>query len=960
MKACFDAFAAERRLKGIIEPFWAQCTDTLAACAVGEHDGVMCSFLCEHVLLEGEIIVTELQARPELNGFVASIIGSMADGRIPVQVRNAERTRVRLRVPNLRPIGSSAAQPSRHTVRTVHDGDYSFLYTVGASAIETRGREFRRELFVRDVPEGKTAAVARLLNLLVWRVEDGHLVTEPQYCQCSGLQMEIAIHLAAPARDLSDAYDLSLPNRNELIELIPLVPVQPMDTHEMWARVPTLADQARMGVGKQEAGMPQSLSHQGDILPWHIARAVEAGDEATISKYLQDGGYVNARLPSEATGLTLLMLASRAGQLRMVVLLLARGAEPNLRHAFGGTALMGAAEMGITAVIDRLLRARADPRLVDNDGWTAIDFVEKPTDAFSGTLTEFAERNAAAADLLRPHSGGAQSRTPAADSHHHRPKSRDEPDRITDLLAKMGANAFSQSVSASAPLNVGPSVPDEKVLLLLQRAVPDERWASAPAHIHKLLLEAGITGVSDKRLKRLKKLKAAERGTDGTPTADDALILAVRAQKLKTPSATANEVREALAAEGKEFGISEVKQACSKVTKALAQEQASSFSAEPIQSTDPKDVEADQSTARKLWDDQCAWCGTQPTVSPSGLQSCSRCLLVRYCSAECQRAAWKAGHKRSCGLGPPTLTSVTVGTAAALLSEFGAADATIAVEAMLKLSISLTQDEHRPPNLAAATPVLDSLLRAAAAHPQCIDIHVFAVTALVYLLVSNDQLTDSLTDFGAEAQMRTARTLRVSIDCFCAPSGQTHHAHSRAPKPIDERRGFADAVARVVMILLQYITWSDDDVRSPPCAGDSPADALERRRILLEGDGARHILELIHLSFSGCKRTASEADKKQIAMWALFFLTVNTQPIMTKEEYNLLLNPCHPATIAAQLGFYDLIIEACKFHHCDEQLTDAGRACLRPENAFALACLAFGKLDGSRHSMPASIPVCLD
>ena len=67
-------------------------------------------------------------------------------------------------------------------MRTVHDGDYSFLYTVGASAIETRGREFRRELFVRDVPEGKTAAVARLLNLLVWRVEDGHLVTEPQYC----------------------------------------------------------------------------------------------------------------------------------------------------------------------------------------------------------------------------------------------------------------------------------------------------------------------------------------------------------------------------------------------------------------------------------------------------------------------------------------------------------------------------------------------------------------------------------------------------------------------------------------------------------------------------------------------------------------------------------------------------------------------------------------------------------
>ena len=65
MKACFDAFAAERRLKGIIEPFWAQCTDTLAACAVGEHDGVMCSFLCEHVLLEVAVSTRQPCEQPQ-------------------------------------------------------------------------------------------------------------------------------------------------------------------------------------------------------------------------------------------------------------------------------------------------------------------------------------------------------------------------------------------------------------------------------------------------------------------------------------------------------------------------------------------------------------------------------------------------------------------------------------------------------------------------------------------------------------------------------------------------------------------------------------------------------------------------------------------------------------------------------------------------------------------------------
>jgi hypothetical protein len=30
------------------------------------------------------------------------------------------------------------------------------------------------------------------------------------------------------------------------------------------------------------------------------------------------------------------------------------------------------------------------------------------------------------------------------------------------------------------------------------------------------------------------------------------------------------------------------------------------------------------------------------------LKLCSRCMTVRYCSTDCQRAAWKAGHKTAC------------------------------------------------------------------------------------------------------------------------------------------------------------------------------------------------------------------------------------------------------------------------------------------------------------------------
>ena len=52
---------------------------------------------------------------------------------------------------------------------------------------------------------------------------------------------------------------------------------------------------------------------------------------------------------------------------------------------------------------------------------------------------------------------------------------------------------------------------------------------------------------------------------------------------------------------------------------------------------------------------------------------------VRYCSKEHQLAAWNAGHKATCGQGPPTLVGVAQAPNAAavlsVLSEFGATPA---------------------------------------------------------------------------------------------------------------------------------------------------------------------------------------------------------------------------------------------------------------------------------------------
>ena len=383
MQACFDAFADEREFLGVKDAAWDRCTEALAACGERERDACMSSILCEHFLDIGtEIIITGLQARPELNGFVGTLIGAPQDGRVPTQVRNTAQDLVRLRLPNLRPIGQWSSGVGRtawtthcvdhalggDTLRTVdqHDGR-CYLHTVGACA-----RGAARELFVRDVPHCKARSAARLLNFLVSRMDDSHTVSEPQYCQCSGLQMEVAIHPPEHARDLSAEYGLGLSGGMELIEMIPLLPVRAADTPEMWSRVPTLADQASRGVPKQQLGMPQVLPHQGDILQLDVARAAEAGDEAAVRAYLEDGGYVDARLLSG--GATLLMLAAGSGLARLAVLLLARGAEPNLRHAAAGTALMSAAEKGHAAVVKQLLRSKADPKLVDADGSSALDF----------------------------------------------------------------------------------------------------------------------------------------------------------------------------------------------------------------------------------------------------------------------------------------------------------------------------------------------------------------------------------------------------------------------------------------------------------------------------------------------------------------------------------------------------------------------------------------------------------
>ena len=53
---------------------------------------------------------------------------------------------------------------------------------------------------------------------------------------------------------------------------------------------------------------------------------------------------------------------------------------------------------------------------------------------------------------------------------------------------------------------------------------------------------------------------------------------------------------------------------------------------------------ADTQERKAVSERMCNHCGKE-----RGKLICSRCRGARYCSEECQREAWRAGHKRVCG-----------------------------------------------------------------------------------------------------------------------------------------------------------------------------------------------------------------------------------------------------------------------------------------------------------------------
>jgi len=108
--------------------------------------------------------------------------------------------------------------------------------------------------------------------------------------------------------------------------------------------------------------------------PEKVIDALYAGDVRAVERYLDAGGDLNL---VDANGDTLLGLAATAGDLsmRMVRMLLKRGADATVRLREGGTLLHFAVRTLRKDLALALLRAGCDPNAADDHGERALRLV---------------------------------------------------------------------------------------------------------------------------------------------------------------------------------------------------------------------------------------------------------------------------------------------------------------------------------------------------------------------------------------------------------------------------------------------------------------------------------------------------------------------------------------------------------------------------------------------------------
>lgn len=122
-----------------------------------------------------------------------------------------------------------------------------------------------------------------------------------------------------------------------------------------------------------EAALATAFSADG-FTPLHFAAFF--GHPAAAQLLLDRGAEVDALGRGWMTGTALHSAVARS-HADVVRMLLAAGADPNVRQSGGGTPLHAAAGNGDVASVDALLSAGADPSLAKEDGRTILDLAQE-------------------------------------------------------------------------------------------------------------------------------------------------------------------------------------------------------------------------------------------------------------------------------------------------------------------------------------------------------------------------------------------------------------------------------------------------------------------------------------------------------------------------------------------------------------------------------------------------------
>ena len=158
----------------------------------------------------------------------------------------------------------------------------------------------------------------------------------------------------------------------------------------------------QMAVDCKQPNIIQLLLHKGVDLINDGGRALSyacmLGVIEVVKYWIDDGGDVNRVVPIiladsfnhylhivppstsdeiKINGMTLIHVASVAGHIDIVRLLLDNSTEVDMKNSLGATPLMWAAYNARTGIIQILLNSGADIKIADNEGRTALDYTQK-------------------------------------------------------------------------------------------------------------------------------------------------------------------------------------------------------------------------------------------------------------------------------------------------------------------------------------------------------------------------------------------------------------------------------------------------------------------------------------------------------------------------------------------------------------------------------------------------------